>query len=306
MFFGNCDYFLFGCTKGGVKLLSRGEKCYIILYIERSAAIEGKYNIAFKWSGNFGFICGEKMKNKGFFNGVTDGLPICFGYLSVAFAFGVFASANGIPILGSILISMTNVTSAGQLAAVPIIASGGTLIELAASQAVINLRYALMSVSLSQKFDGSVRIIDRLIISFVNTDEVFAVVAGKKGSVGRSYMYGLILTPFLGWSAGTAVGAAAGDVLPPIIISSLGVAIYGMFIAIVTPQMRTEKPVVLCVAAAVILSCAFKFIPLLQKIPQGFVIIICAVAASVPAAILFPVPDEDAAPDPRNEVSRNA
>lgn len=246
------------------------------------------------------------MKKGNFLNGITDGLPICFGYLSVAFAFGVFASANGIPVLGSILISMTNVTSAGQLAAVPIIASGGTLIELAASQAVINLRYALMSVSLSQKFDSSVKMFDRFLISFVNTDEVFAVVSGKKGSVSRSYMYGLILTPFLGWSVGTVVGAAAGDILPSIIISSLGVAIYGMFIAIVIPRMRAEKPTALCVAAAVLLSCAFKFVPLLQKIPQGFVIIICAVAASVPAAIMFPINDEDECRDTENEVKENA
>ena len=246
------------------------------------------------------------MKKSNFLNGITDGLPICFGYLSVAFAFGVFASANGIPVFGSILISMTNVTSAGQLAAVPIIASGGTLIELAASQAVINLRYALMSVSLSQKFDSSVKMFDRFLISFVNTDEVFAVVSGKKGSVSRSYMYGLILTPFLGWSVGTAVGAAAGDILPSIIISSLGVAIYGMFIAIVIPRMRVEKPTALCVAAAVLLSCAFKFVPLLQKIPQGFVIIICAVAASVPVAIMFPINDEDECRDTENEVKENA
>ena len=80
-----------------------------------------------------------------FTKGIKDGLPICFGYLSVAFAFGIFSVESGLSILQALLISMTNVTSAGQLAAVPIIMCGGSLFELAVSQLVINLRYALMS-----------------------------------------------------------------------------------------------------------------------------------------------------------------
>ena len=105
-----------------------------------------------------------------FLKGIKDGLPICFGYLSVSFAFGIFAVSNGLGIFEALLISMTNVTSAGQLAAVPIIVSGGTLLELAMAQFVINLRYALMSVSLSQKLGQSVRLFDRFVVSFVNTD----------------------------------------------------------------------------------------------------------------------------------------
>ncbi len=235
------------------------------------------------------------MKKNSFLKGLTDGLPICFGYFSVAFAFGIFAVQKGIPVLGALFISMANVTSAGQLAAVPIIVSGGGLLELATSQLVINLRYSLMSVSLSQKFDNSISLFDRFIISFVNTDEVFAVASARRGEVGRKYMYGLIITPFLGWSIGTLVGAIAGDILPAIVISSLGVAIYGMFIAIVVPQMKAEKAVTACAALAVALSCAFWFIPFLKDVPQGFVIIICAVAASALLAIIAPVnaPESD-------------
>ena len=151
-----------------------------------------------------------------FSKGIRNGLPICFGYLSVAFAFGIFAGGSGLSVAEALLISATNVTSAGQLAAVPIIAGGGTLLELAVSQLVINLRYALMSVSLSQRLGGSVRLRDRFLIAFVNTDEVFAVAMAQNASVGRRYLYGLILTPYLGWSLGTLLGAVAGNLLPAV------------------------------------------------------------------------------------------
>ena len=229
------------------------------------------------------------MKKSEFLTGVTDGIPICLGYLSVAFAFGIFAVSNGLKSIEALLISMTNVTSAGQLAAVPCIVGGGTFIELAVSQLVINSRYALMSVSLSQKLDGSVKLFDRFVISFVNTDEVFAVATSKGKNVGKKYMYGLILTPYLGWSVGTLLGAVAGDILPNAVIRALGIAIYGMFIAIVVPAVKRSKATAICVLIAGVLSILFYFIPFLNVVPGGFVIIICACVAAAAAALLFPV-----------------
>ncbi len=230
------------------------------------------------------------MKEKSMFlKGITDGIPICLGYISVAFAFGIFSVQSGLTPLQTLLISMMNVTSAGQLAAVPIICTGGSLLELGMTQLVINLRYALMSLSLSQKLDKGVRLLDRFVISFVNTDEVFAVASEKKHSLGKKYLYGLIITPYIGWSVGTILGAVAGNILPAIVISSLGVAIYGMFIAIVVPEMKISRPTALCVLLAAILSCAFKYIPLLSKVPGGFVIIITAVLVSALFAYLAPI-----------------
>lgn len=224
-----------------------------------------------------------------FRRGIVDGLPICFGYISVAFAFGIFATDCGLSVFQALLVSMTNVTSAGQLAAVPIITGGGTLIELAVAQLVINLRYALMSVSLSQKIGKSVRMFDRFIIAFVNTDEVFAVASAKESHVGRKYLYGLIFTPFLGWSFGTLLGAAAGNILPASIVSALGIAIYGMFVAIVVPVAKSNRPTLFCVLTAIALSLIFSYTPVLKTIPTGFSIIICAAVASAIFALVSPV-----------------
>ena len=236
----------------------------------------------------------EKELNS-FSRGLRDGIPICLGYLSVAFAFGIFTVGHGLTIWEAVMISMTNVTSAGQLAAVPIIAGGGSLFELALTQFVINMRYSLMSVSLSQRLSKSVRLLDRFLISFVNTDEVFAVAISKNAPLGRKYLYGLTL--YLGWSAGTLLGSAAGNILPATVVSALGIAIYGMFIAIIVPPAKKSLPSLLCILSAIALSCAFKFIPVLSKVPSGFAIIICAVAASVLFALVAPVKSEEVSAD---------
>jgi predicted branched-subunit amino acid permease len=228
-------------------------------------------------------------ENNSFKMGLRDGIPIFLGYLSVSFAFGIFAVGAGLSIIEALLISMTNLTSAGQLAGVPIICSGGSFIELATSQLIINLRYSLMSVSLSQKLGTSVRLIDRFLISFGNTDEIFAVSASKRGTLGRKYFYGLILMPYIGWSGGTLLGAIAGNILPETVISALGIAIYGMFIAILVPEAKKRRATALSILAAAFLGCAFRYIPFLSGISAGFVIIICAVPISLVFALLAPI-----------------
>ena len=237
-------------------------------------------------------------ENNNFLMGIRDGMPICLGYLSVSFAFGIFAVASGLDFWQAILISMFNLTSAGQLAAVPIIAGAGSIVELMITELVINSRYALMSVSLSQSMGPSVRLRDRFLIAFANTDEIFAVAVGKGEPVGRKYMLGLATTPYFGWTVGTILGAVAGNILPAILVSALGIAIYGMFIAIVVPTAIEDRKTALCVAASVALSCVFNYVSPLNKISSGFVIIICAVTVSLIFALLAPLPAEE-------EVSQN-
>lgn len=224
--------------------------------------------------------------------GIRDGTPIGIGYFAISFAFGIMATSFGLSIPEAILISALNLTSAGQLAALPIIAGGGTVIELAMTQLLINLRYALMSISFSQKLEKSTRPVDKLYLSLTLTDEMFAVSIGKEQTLGKKYLLSLFLLPYLGWTLGTTVGAIAGNILPEIIVTSLGVSMYAMFIAIITPAAKVSKPIAICILISIALSLAFRYLPLINKVPNGFVIIISSLIASITIALLFPIPEE--------------
>lgn len=224
--------------------------------------------------------------------GLRDGIPIAAGYFSVSFTFGMLAVQDGMSPFHAVLISLLNLTSAGQFAGLTVIVSGASLLEMALTQLVINIRYALMSVSLSQKLDSSVKTFQRMLIAYGNTDEIFAVASSKPGSVGSRYMYGLIFLPVLGWVGGTLTGAVASTLLPAAVISALGVALYGMFIAIVVPVAKESREVLIVVGAALVFSTAFYYLPVLQEISSGFTIIICTVATAGIGAVLFPVKEE--------------
>lgn len=228
-----------------------------------------------------------------FSQGIRDGIPICLGYLSVSFTFGMMAIEGGLPVWIAVLISMTNLTSAGQFAGTALMLSGGTLLEIAVTTFVINIRYMLMSLSLSQKTDSSFTLPKRLVLSFGVTDEIFAVASGHK-QINARYLAGLITMPYLGWAFGTFLGASVTGLLPPLLRSALGIAIYGMFLAIIIPPAKKMRPIALTIALAAGLSCLFYYTPGLNQLSSGWVIILCAVVAAGFAAWRYPVPEEEA------------
>lgn len=228
-----------------------------------------------------------------FKRGFFDGLPIGLGYLAVSFSFGILAVKSGLSAWQATLVSMLNVTSAGQFAGLTIMISGGSLLEIIISQFVINLRYSLMSISMSQHIDKSMTLPKKLFFGEFHTDEIFAVGMGHKEKLGSKYFWGVIIAPYFGWALGTFLGGVCGEILPAIITSALGVALYGMFIAIVVPPMKHSWKITIVVFIAIAMSLAFKYVPFINKISSGFAIIICAVVASLLGAIFFPVEDKE-------------
>ena len=228
------------------------------------------------------------MFKENFLKGLRSGIPIGLGYLSVSFSFGIMAVSSGLHWWQAILISMTNLTSAGQLAGVDIMALPFRFVDMALSQLTINIRYSFMSISLSQKADAKLKGIYRWIYGFFVTDEIFAVAVSQK-TVSRSFMSGLIIFPYVGWSLGTALGALLGNVLPESIMSALCIALYAMFIAIVAPDCVKNLKLLMIVGVAALLSCAFTYLPFLSKISGGISICITAIISAVFGALIFPV-----------------
>ncbi len=225
-----------------------------------------------------------------FSKGLIDGLPIGIGYLAVSFSFGIAGSkVLSWPLVT--LVSMTNLTSAGQFAGLKIMEAAGTFLEMALATFFINLRYSLMAVSLSQKVSPDFGTPKRLLLGIGITDEIYALAMSARERVTPLYFLGLVTLPYVGWSLGTLSGAIAGEVLPNVLTNALGVALYGMFVAIVVPRARLHRPTLFAVVLSIALSLAFFYAPILKNVSTGFSIILCAVISSLFAARLFPLKD---------------
>lgn len=231
---------------------------------------------------------------KTFIRGVRGGIPIGMGYLPVSFSFGIMAVSCGLEWWQALLISMTTLTSAGQLAALGVMVHPGQYVEMLVSQLTINLRYSFMSMSLSQKTTPEFRGIRRWLLGFFMTDEIFAVASAER-QVSTKFFMGLAVMPYIGWATGTLLGSVLGNILPPLVMNALCLAIYGMFLAIIAPVARRSVAVLSVVGVAVALHVAFYYVPGLNTVSSGLSISICAIVAAVFGALVFPVEDREEA-----------
>ena len=196
-----------------------------------------------------------------FIRGIKRGFPICLGYIPVSFTFGLIAVKMGFTPAQATLISLTNMASAGQFAGIRLIEGGAPYIELVITTLVINLRYFLMSLSLSQKVNPEMPFYKRAVMAYCITDEVFALASMEPEDVSFPFFGGLMLTPILGWTSGTLLGAIASNLLSPMMQGCMGIALYCMFIAIIIPPARKSRKVALSVVVAAALSCIFSTCP---------------------------------------------
>lgn len=231
-------------------------------------------------------------KREKYKEGLKDGMPIGLGYVSVSMAFGMLAVSGGLSPFIAVLISMTNLTSAGQFAGLGLLLAGASYFELGLTVFIINIRYALMSLALSQRLASPFSTLQKMLIACGVTDETFAVASLKKGTLSYPYLLGLITLPYLGWALGTYLGAAMTSFLPIALQDALGIALYAMFIALIVPVAKQSKAVRVAVAIAISVSCIFYYVPVMKHISSGFAVILTTLIAACIAAYFFPVEEE--------------
>lgn len=234
------------------------------------------------------------MRNKDFQYGLKRGYPIAIGYLPVSFTFGLMAVSGGLPVWMAVFISMSNLTSAGQFAGTNLILSGAGNMEITLTTFIVNIRYMLMSLSLTQRLKEDMTFPQRLLIGFGVTDETFSIASMEKGSLSFRYLLGLMLGPFLGWSIGTLFGALICTSLPSALSNAMGIALYGMFIAIIIPPAKKSKPITSIIIISVVVVAILRYLPIFHFISSGFRIIIASFLGAGIGALLFPIESSSA------------
>jgi predicted branched-subunit amino acid permease len=222
-----------------------------------------------------------------FKNGLKAGIPIGLGYLVVSFTFGMTACLAGFTPFEAVFMSMSNVTSAGQFAGMQLINANATYIELMLTVGVINIRYLLMSTILSQQLSPKITLLQRFILSFGITDEVFSVALVEVKEVTFNYFLGLFTFPFVGWSLGTLFGALMDNLLTPQMQSAASIALYCMFIALVLPPSKHHKDIRFVVICTILLRIIVSVTPFIKNISSGYSIILSAVIAAFIGALKY-------------------
>lgn len=230
--------------------------------------------------------------NREFKHGFKLALPIGIGYFAVAFSLGIAARNAGLNVFQGFIASLFENASAGEYAGFSLIAVQATYVEVMIMTLIANARYLLMSFAMSNRLDPDLSMRHRLTIAFDVTDELFAISIARPGNISPYFYYGAMCASMPLWAAGTAVGIAAGSILPQAVVSALGVALFGMFIACIVPEAKKNKLVAAIIAVSFLLSWLFGKLPVISGISEGTRTIILTLLIAGVAAALFPVKEE--------------
>lgn len=223
-----------------------------------------------------------------YITGLKHGIPTALGYFLVSFTFGMIASSGGMSPYYATLISMTNLTSAGQFAGLNTIFQGGTYLELTVSMFIINSRYLLMSTALSQKLEKHMALWKKMIISIAITDENFAIAMIEVETVTFRYYLGVMTLPYIGWSVGTLLGGMTDNILSRPMQNAASIALYCMFIALFIPPAKEQKPIRQVIILTLFIGLVLYYVPIFAVISTGYKVLIAALIGAVYGAIKYP------------------
>lgn len=228
-----------------------------------------------------------------FLKGMRDALPIGAGYFAVAFSLGIVAAKAGLGAGEGFISSLLTRASAGEFGSYTLMAAGAAYIEVFALCVIANLRYLLMGTAMIQKFAPGTPQWKRILASACITDEVFAISIAYGGKLPPSYTFGAMTLAAPMWALGTACGIIAGNIMPQSVVSALGVALYGMFIAIIVGPAKKDRAILLAVIASFLLSTAFTYLPFAKELSYGIKVVVLTVTISAASALIKPVGDEE-------------
>lgn len=236
---------------------------------------------------------GELTNKQLYFKGLRNGIPIGFGYFAVAFSLGLTMCTVGFNAFQGFISSALLNASAGEYALIECVASSSLFSTVILITIISNSRYLLMSCSLSQKLEPSTKSFHRFIVGFFITDEFFSMCMSEEDYFKPAYMYGAISFASPCWAVGTLLGVLVGEILPTIVVTSLCVSLYGMFLASIIPATKTSKVILVTVFFSFVLSYICSKISFFQEIGDSGRIIVLTLVISTVVALLFPKKDDE-------------
>lgn len=217
--------------------------------------------------------------------GLAAGFPLVLSYVPVAIAFGVVARQSGMNVFDIVMMSILVYAGAAQFMGVNMINVGAGFLEITIATFVLNFRHFVMSFSFMNRL-RHIEFGKKAPLTLLLTDETFAVSSIHKEEAekekGIIFYTALILSAYISWIAGTLTGALLGDIIPPKLSESMGIALYAMFIGLLVPPVRKEVRLGFIAVIAMVLNALFS-----QVVSSGWAIVLGTVIGGASGIFLI-------------------
>lgn len=188
-------------------------------------------------------------------------------------SFGVLAIQAGLSPLQAIVMSALVHAGAAQFAAIAIVAGGGGVVPGVLAATLMNARFLAMGIAVAPSMPG--RTVARAAYGQTVIDPSWALASRGDGTFDRHLLAGATVPQYVGWVAGTVVGAYAGDVIGDVDRLGLDAVYPTFFLALLAAELRHPRSRGVALAGAAI---ALALVPIA---PAGVPILVAACTALV-------------------------
>lgn len=210
--------------------------------------------------------------------GIIDGFPVFLGYFSTAIAFGLLCRVINITLFSSVLMSLTSFAGSGQFLTINLYSTGTLMLELFISVMLINFRYVFMGISINNKLSKDITFLQRCLVAFGTTDEIFTIATLKKQTLNFPYLFSMELTAYSGWVSGTLIGYLLGTLLSSSLQAAMGVTLYAMFASLWSNEVRKNGASILIIGG--ISALINSFLICICHLSAGWSFVIAMISAS--------------------------
>lgn len=217
-----------------------------------------------------------------FRSGLRASIPILPTLFAIFFGYGIASQVAGVPPLGALAMTVAIYAAPALYAILDLSVSGATVVQLITVGVLANLRFFVMSVTLSQMFKGAPLKKLMLWSQFVAmTPFLLTFFQSRKDTPGNLFDYyrgiSVPMAPVI--IAGTIAGIAlGGDASPELIFgATLFMPIYFSLLLATDIKGRYET---------VAVGLGFTLTPLLEALIPGWGIVICAVSIGITLSLV--------------------
>lgn len=205
--------------------------------------------------------------------GLRAGVPFGAVALVLSLSFGVLAREIGFSAVGAVVMSAIVFAGSAQFAVVSILAGGGGPASAVAAAALMNSRFLPMGAALAPSLPGGW--LKRAAQGQAVVDSSWAMASLGDGRFDRWLLFGATAPQYVGWVAGTVVGALGGDVLGDIDALGLDAVYPAFFLALLFAELSDRRSRLVALGGAAI---ALALVPFT---PAGIPVLAASLAASV-------------------------
>jgi 4-azaleucine resistance transporter AzlC len=205
--------------------------------------------------------------------GLRAGVPFAVAGLLLSVSFGVVAQDAGMSRLAAIVMSVIVFAGSAQFTAIAIISQGGTVVAAIGAAALINSRFLPMGVALAPSLPGGP--VRRAAQGQAIVDASWVVSSRGDGTFDRWVLFGSTAVQYVGWVAGTVVGALAGHALGDPGTYGLDAAYPAFFVGLLFHELRDRRSRIVAALGGAI---ALALVPIA---PPGVPVLAASLAALV-------------------------